>query len=200
MPIVPVSRSGNSCAGAHLDAPGREPDAPVGKQPPDHWDGLQRARTASNAKDLLDILVTHPGHRALLRRHGITSPGAILAWAEQPWRRAALTLWSGLPDTSLEAYGRRFDLMQVSGLTADEARLLHEVGIESPEQLASLEGIRADDGAVLSRLTSRMGLVRDRIRNQDGLCLNVPDEARLGALAVAAAGIRGRIRVRDRSR
>ncbi|MEB3203150.1 MAG: DUF4332 domain-containing protein [Candidatus Sericytochromatia bacterium] len=177
-PVVPAADAGVA---------GR--NAPAG-------DVLHLSRSEAASVDLMEVLVTHPGHRAILARRGVTTPEAIQAWASEPWRRAAFTVWTGLPDVSLESYGQRYDMLRIPGITPGEVRLLHEAGIETAGHLAALGGDHAAAREGRSEFLRRLDLVRDQLARQASLQLRVPDEGRLIELATAAAGVESRIRSR----
>lgn len=159
-------------------------------------DVLRLSRHEPAAGDLMEVLVTHPAHRGILARRGVTTPEAILTWASESWRRAAFTLWTGLPDVSLETYGQRYDMLRIPGITPGEVRLMHEAGIETAGHLAALGGDDATAHAARSEFLRRMERVRDQLARQANLPLPQTDEARLVELASAAAGIKSRIRSR----
>ncbi len=134
-------------------------------------------------------LVPNQDHQARLFRAGINSPGKLRFWGGGPIRRFFTGIFTGLPDQALRAYAMEGDLMRAAGMQADWARLLFEVGIRSPLELAQYAG--EDIGSKIQRgaLFAAIAAKAIELAANEGRAYSPPGFDELGQVAMASRGL-----------
>ena len=134
-------------------------------------------------------LVPSQDHQSRLFRWGISSPGSVRFWGGGPIRRALSGLLTGIPSQVMKAYAQEADLMRAPGLQADTARLLFEVGIRSPLELAQYSG--DDIGAKIQRGALFAAIMAKSIElaANEGRAYTPPGFEELGQVANGSRGL-----------
>ncbi|MBM3271428.1 MAG: DUF4332 domain-containing protein [Candidatus Sericytochromatia bacterium] len=137
----------------------------------------------------LSRLVPNQDHQARLFRAGINSPGKMRFWGGGPIRRFFTGMFTGIPDQVLKAYAQESDLCRIPSMQADWARLLFEVGIRSPLELAQYAG--EDIGAKIQRgaLFAAMAAKAIELAASEGRGYSPPSFEELGRVAHTARGM-----------
>jgi len=134
-------------------------------------------------------LVPNQDHQAKLFRWGINSPGKLRFWGGGPIRRSLVGMFTGIPSQVLRAYAQEGDLCRVQGVQPDAARLLFEVGIRSPLELAQYSG--DDIGAKIQRgaLFAAIAAKAIELAANEGRAYTPPSFDELGIAANYARGM-----------
>lgn len=119
---------------------------PVGRPERDGFAGTEQNINPENQGGYshgaweISRLVPNYDHQARLFRWGLNTPSKVRFWGGGPIRRFLSALATGIPNQVMKAYAMESDLMRVPAMQADWARLLFEVGVRSPVELAQYGG------------------------------------------------------------
>lgn len=159
--------------------------APPAKTPP----AAANYNGAGNGAWEVSRLVPSQDHQSRLFRWGINSPGKLRFWGGGAIRRFLSGMFTGIPDQVMKAYAQEADLMRAGRMQADWARLLFEVGIRSPLELAQYSG--DDLGAKIQRgaLFAAVAAKSIELAANEGRAYSVPSFDELGEVANASRGL-----------